>query len=69
MNIFRVFFSGVFSVLNVSAPAMLYRYPYRTSAEGLHGDWGRIGDDIRTVSNQLNHYEKRERKEKGRTNG
>jgi hypothetical protein len=32
---------------------MLYRYPYRTSAEGLKSDWHKIGGDIDSVMGKL----------------
>lgn len=32
---------------------MLYRYPYRTSAEGLRSDWGKIAQDIESVIGRL----------------
>lgn len=50
---------GVMSVLNVTA-APLFRYPYRTSAEALRGDWKRIGGDVESAFKELGalHYDR-----------
>jgi hypothetical protein len=53
MQIMRNFTSGVMSVIKVIGSPMLYRYPYRTSAEGLHTDWMHIGKDIESVMGKL----------------
>lgn len=53
MNIMRDFVTGLISVLKVTSAPMLYRYPYRTSAEGLHSDWQNIGQDIESVIGRL----------------
>lgn len=46
MNVIGTFCTGLISVLQITSAPMLYRYPYRTSAEGLRSDWQRIGQDI-----------------------
>ena len=53
MNVIGNFVKGLFSVLHVTSVPMLYRYPYRTSAEGLKSDWNRIGGDIESVMGKL----------------
>ncbi len=53
MQIMADFSRGLLSVLKVTVSSMLYRYPYRTSAEGLHSDWGNIGKDIESVIGRL----------------
>jgi hypothetical protein len=53
MNIIGAFVQGLFSVLQVTSAPMLYRYPYRTSAEGLRADWNSIGQDIENVIGKL----------------
>ena len=53
MQIIGDFFRGLVSVIKVTASPMLYRYPYRTSAEGLRSDWINIGKDIDSVIGRL----------------
>lgn len=53
MNVMRDFISGVLSVLKTTSAPMLYRYPYRMSAEGLRADWQNIGQDIESVIGRL----------------
>jgi hypothetical protein len=53
MNIMGDFFTGLLSVLKITGAPLLYRYPYRTSAEGLRSDWGRIANDIESVIGRL----------------
>ncbi|MEQ1790546.1 MAG: hypothetical protein ABL857_08890 [Rickettsiales bacterium] len=53
MQVIRNFFIGIFSVLKITSSSLLYRYPYRNSAEGLHKDWLNIGGDIRGIINKL----------------
>ena len=53
MQIMGDFARGVLSVVKVTMVSMLYRYPYRTSAEGLHSDWVNIGKDIESVIGRL----------------
>lgn len=53
MNVMRDFFSGALSVVKVLGAPMLYRYPYRISAEGLRADWNKIGQDIEMVIGTL----------------
>ncbi len=53
MRVMRDFFSGALSVVKILGAPMLYRYPYRTSAEGLRADWLRIGQDIEAVIGAL----------------
>ena len=53
MQIIGNFVSGLMSVLKVIGGPMLYRYPYRTSSEGLRSDWANIGQDIKSVIGKL----------------
>lgn len=54
MQVVKHFVTGIFSVLNVTAAPMLYRYPYRFSGEALRADWLKIGGDIENVFGKLN---------------
>lgn len=56
MQVFRSFLNGAFSVLHVTAAPMLYRYPYRISAEGMRADWNRISEDITNTVGRLDDY-------------
>lgn len=49
MNIAGDFIQGLVQVIKVTGAPLLYRYPYRTSSEGLRGDWMSIGKDIDSV--------------------
>lgn len=53
MNVVGNFIGGLISVLKINGAPLLYRYPYRTSAEGLRSDWRAIGDDIESVMGRL----------------
>jgi hypothetical protein len=53
MQIIQNFVSGLFSVLKITGAPLLYRYPYRNSAEGLRSDWSHIGQDIESVIGRL----------------
>ncbi|MDE3060452.1 MAG: hypothetical protein KGJ06_05525 [Pseudomonadota bacterium] len=53
MGVVRDFITGLLSVLKLVGAPLLYRYPYRTSAEGLRSDWGHIGRDIESVIGRL----------------
>jgi hypothetical protein len=53
MNVVKDFSVGVISVLRITGAPMLYRYPYRISAEGLRSDWSAIGQDIDSVIGRL----------------
>ena len=53
MQIIQNFVVGLVSVLKITGAPLLYRYPYRTSAEGLRTDWVRIGEDIKSVMGRL----------------
>lgn len=53
MNVIGTFCTGLVSVLQITSAPMLYRYPYRTSAEGLHSDWQRIGQDIDSMIGKI----------------
>ena len=53
MNIIRDFVGGMVLVLKTTGAPLLYRYPYRNSAEGLRADWLNIGKDIQSVIGQL----------------
>lgn len=54
MDMLRNFCLGLVSVIKIIGAPLLYRYPYRSSAEGLRSDWARIGDDINSVLGRLN---------------
>lgn len=53
MNIVGDFVNGLLLVLKITGAPLLYRYPYRTSAEALRTDWTNIGKDIESVIGQL----------------
>ncbi|MEK6746867.1 MAG: hypothetical protein ABL867_06405 [Rickettsiales bacterium] len=53
MKVMKDFFSGIFSVLKITSSPLLYRYPYRNSAEGLRKDWVNIGRDIQIIIGKL----------------
>ncbi len=53
MHIIGDFIRGLLLVIKVTVSSMLYRYPYRTSAEGLRSDWINIGKDIESVIGRL----------------
>lgn len=53
MNILGAFCTGLISVLQITSAPLLYRYPYRTSAEGLRSDWQRIGQDIENMIGKI----------------
>lgn len=53
MQVMRDFFAGVLSVLKTTSSPLLYRYPYRNSAEGLRKDWVNIGRDIEIIIGKL----------------
>ncbi len=53
MQVMRDFCVGIFSVLKLTGSPLLYRYPYRNSAEGLHKDWVSIGSDIQSIIGKL----------------
>ncbi len=53
MNIIGSFASGIVSVLKLTGAPLLYRYPYRTSAEAMRADWSKIGGDITSVMGSL----------------
>jgi hypothetical protein len=53
MDVMRDFTVGLFSVLKTTGAPLLYRYPYRISAEGLRSDWLAIGQDIDSVIGRL----------------
>lgn len=60
MTVMRDFVTGLFSVLKTTGTPLLYRYPYRNSAEGLHKDWQNIGDDIHSVIGKLEQEDDRQ---------
>lgn len=60
MNVVGDFVMGLMSVLKVTGAPLLYRYPYRTSAEALRADWGRIGGDVDSVIGKLEAEHERE---------
>lgn len=53
MQIIKHFVSGLLSVLKITGAPLLYRYPYRTSAEAFRADWTSIGNDIESVMGKL----------------
>jgi len=53
MNVVRDFMGGFLSVLKLVGGPMVYRYPYRTSAEALRSDWLNIGKDMRNIMGAL----------------
>lgn len=53
MKVMSNFVSGLMSVLKITGAPMLYRHPYRTSAEGLRTDWVNIGKDIESVMGKI----------------
>jgi hypothetical protein len=53
MDIVKSFCIGMVSVLQVTSAPLLYRYPYRTSAEGLRSDWQKIAGDIESVMGKI----------------
>jgi hypothetical protein len=53
MAIFKDFVVGLFSVLKTTSSPLLYRYPYRNSAESFSKDWQNIGMDIQSVIGKL----------------
>ena len=62
MEIVQTFTRGLLSVMKVLGAPMMYRYPYRTSAEGLHADWLNIGKDIESVMFKLEEYKSDEQR-------
>ena len=57
MSVVKELMRGFLSVITVTASPQLYRYPYRTSAEGLRGDMQRVGEDIESVIGKLTNQE------------
>ena len=53
MRVVGDFVYGLLHVIKVTGGSLLYRYPYRTSAEGLRADWVNIGKDIESVMGKL----------------
>lgn len=53
MRIMEDFVRGLMSVIKVTVTPLLYRHPYRTSAEALRSDWMSIGKDIDSVIGRL----------------
>ena len=53
MSIVVSLIKGALSVITVTAAPQLYRYPYRSSAEGLRGDMQRVGGDVEAVFERL----------------
>ncbi len=53
MEIMHNFMTGLLSVLKITGAPLLYRYPYRNSAEGMRSDWSRIGDDVESVMGRM----------------
>jgi len=53
MQIMRNFANGIFTVLKLTGAPLLYRYPYRNSAEALRGDWMKVGADMREALGNL----------------
>ncbi|MBV8938415.1 MAG: hypothetical protein JO089_01065 [Alphaproteobacteria bacterium] len=57
MSIVSTLIKGMVSVITVTAAPQLYRYPYRSSAEGLRGDMSKVGGDIAEVLSRTRAYE------------
>lgn len=53
MQIMRNFAQGIFTVIRLTGAPLLYRYPYRNSAEALRADWLKVGGDIESVIGKL----------------
>jgi len=53
LQIISDFIFGVLHVIKVTGAPLLYRYPYRTSAEAMRTDWLNIGKDIDSVIGRL----------------
>jgi len=53
MQIMKNFAHGIFTVLKITGSPLLYRYPYRNSAEALRGDWLKVGNDMRDVIGKI----------------
>ena len=53
MQIVGHFMLGMLKVLKITGAELLYRYPYRTSAEAFRSDWSKIGNDIHSVIGTL----------------
>lgn len=53
MNVIKSFCTGILSVLEVTSAPLLYRYPYRTTAEGFRSDWQKIAGDIESVIGKI----------------
>lgn len=63
MSSTKNFIVGALSVLKITGSPLLYRYPYRTSWEGLRADWNSISGDISSVIGKLEegHYDGKRR--------
>jgi hypothetical protein len=53
MQIMKNFTHGIFTVLRLTGAPLLYRYPYRNSAEALRGDWLKIAGDMESVIGRM----------------
>ena len=53
MQVILDFLRGFLNTVRINCASMLYRHPYRTSAEGLRADWISIGRDIESVMGKL----------------
>ena len=53
MNVVKSFCTGILSVLEITGRPMLYRYPYRTTAEAFKSDWQKIAGDIDSVMGKI----------------
>jgi hypothetical protein len=62
VKIILTFLQGLISVLKVIGGPMVYRYPYRTSAEGIRADWQSIGKDIKNVMDKLEEHKQHEQR-------
>lgn len=58
MQVIQTFVRALLSVMKVMGGPMMYRYPYRTSAEGMRADWLNIGKDIQNVMYRLEEHSK-----------
>lgn len=56
MQIIQTFVRGLLSVMKILGGPMMYRYPYRTTAESMRADWSNISKDIENVMSKLEEH-------------
>ena len=64
VKIFGDFAFGLLHVIKITGAPLLYRYPYRTSAEALRTDWMSLGKDIDSVIGKLEDAQDGQREQK-----